>query len=83
MLVIARSSRVDVHLEEVIVTHEFSYTNRVMMESDRAIHPTTDKSIVIHLLENLVQPDSDITQKASTHNLTVEEGCCLIVDGMG
>ena len=79
MLVIAWSSRADVDLEEVIDTHEFSYTNRVLMES---IHPTTDKSTIIYLLENLVQPDSDIILEASAHNLTVEEESCLIVDGM-
>jgi len=82
MLVIARSSRADVDLEEVISTHGFSYTNRVLMEPDGSIHPTIDKSTIIHLLENLVQPDSDITLEASAHNLTVEEEFCLIVDGM-
>jgi len=66
MLVIARSSRADVDLEEVIGTHEFSYTNRVLMEPDGSIHPTTDKSTIIHLLENLVQPDSDITLEATS-----------------
>ena len=65
MLVIARSSRADVDLEEVFGTHEFSF-NRVLMEPDGSIHPTTDKSTIIHLLENLVQPDSDITLEATS-----------------
>ena len=82
MLVIAWSSRADVDLEEVIGPHKFSYTNRVLMEPDGSIHPTTDKSTIIHLLENLVQPDSNITLEASAYNLTVEEECCLVVDGM-
>jgi len=82
MLVIARSSREDIDLEAVIGTHEFAYTNRVLMKPDGSIHPTTDKSTVIHLLENLVQADSDTTQEATTHKPTEEKGCCLIVDGM-
>jgi len=52
------------------------------MEPDGSIHPTTDTSTIIHLLENLVQPDSDITLEASAHNLTVEEECWLIVDDL-
>ena len=53
-------------MEEVIGTHEFSYTNRMLMEPDGSIHPTTDKSTIIHLLENLVQPDSDIALEATS-----------------
>jgi len=51
MLIIPRSSRDVVDLEEVIGKHEFAYSNRVLMEPDGSVHPTTDKSAVIHLLK--------------------------------
>lgn len=82
MLVIARSSRDDIDLEDVIGTHEFAYTNRVLMQPDGSVHPTTDKSTVIHLLENILQPDDNTTQEATTHSTNEEEGFCLAVDGM-
>jgi len=82
MLIIARSSRDVIDLEEVIGTHEFAYTNRVLMKPDGSVHPTTDKSAVIHLLENLVQSDNPTIQAATTQSTNEEEGVCLIVDGM-
>ena len=80
MLVIARSSRDDIDLEEVIGTHEFAYTNRVLMEPDGSIHHTTDKSTVIHLLEEMVKVDGEIFQE--TIHITENDSYCLIVDGM-
>ena len=79
-LVIARSSRDDIDLEEVIGTHEFAYTNRVLMEPDGSIHHTTDKSTVIHLLEEMVKVDGEIFQE--TIHITENDSYCLIVDGM-
>jgi len=52
MLVIARSSREDIDLETVIGTHEFAYTNRMLLQPDGSTYPTTDKSTVIHMLDH-------------------------------
>src|SRR6218665_1836511 len=82
MLVIARSAREDIDLEDVIGTHEFSCTNRVLMGPDGSIHPTTDKSTVIHLLENMVKTNGEMTAYSPTNGTTKNNGCCLIVDGM-
>jgi len=38
--------------------HEFAYTNKVLMAPGGSIHPTTDKSTVIKLLEDLVTNDT-------------------------
>ena len=76
MLLIARSSRDDIDLEKVIGTHEFAHINGTLMRADGSLHPTNDKSSVIHLLEGLVQTNSDdIT--AQKHSMAT-----LIVDGM-
>ena len=40
--VIARSSREDIDLEEVIGTHEFACTNRALMQPDGSLHTTTE-----------------------------------------
>ena len=82
LLVIARSSRESVDLEEVIGMHEFAYTNKVLMAPDGSIHPSTDKSIVIKLLEDLVVNETCQTSAQSTER---EEGSetCLVVEGMG
>ena len=66
LLVIARSSRESVDLEEVIGRHEFAYTNKVLMAPDGSIHPSTDKSIVIKLLEDLVVNETSQTSAQST-----------------
>ena len=81
-LVIARSSRESVDLEEVIGKHEFAYTNTVLMAPDGSIHPSTDKSIVIEILEDLVVNETCQTSEQSTER---EEGSetCLVVEGMG
>ena len=81
MLIIAGSSREDINLEEVIGNHEFAYTNRVLMQPDRSIHPTTDKSAIIHLLENMIQTDVNTTQDDITSNIN-KDGTCLLLDGM-
>ena len=52
LLVIGRSSRENVDLEEVIGMHEFSY-----MALDGSIHTSTDNSIVTQLLEYLIVND--------------------------
>ena len=43
VLVIARSSREEIDLEEVIGTHEFAYTNRTLMIPDGSVHTTTER----------------------------------------
>ena len=81
LLVIARSSRDSVNLEEVIGIHEFAYTNKFLMAPDGSIHATTDKSTVIKLLQDMVEND---TAPAPTLNTGFAEGfeTCLVVDGM-
>ena len=82
LLVIARSSRESVDLEEVIGMHEFAYANKIMMATDGTIHPSTDKSTVIKLLEYLVVNETSGTSAQPTVR---EQGSdrCLVVDGMG
>ena len=74
MLVIARSSREDIDLEEVIGTHKFAYTNRVLMQPDGSVHPTNDKSPAGEHVNT--------TQEATAHGTTEDEGACLVIDGM-
>ena len=52
------------------------------MALDGSIYPTTDKSTVIKLLEDLVTND---TAQTSAQPTEFEEGSetCLVVDGMG
>ena len=52
------------------------------MKSDGLIHPTTDKSTVIHLLEEMVQADGETNEETTTHSITENDGCCLRVDDM-
>ena len=59
LLVIARSSRESINLEEVIGMHEFAYTNQLLMKPDGSIHPTTDKGKVIELLKDLVMDNNN------------------------
>ena len=80
LLVISWSSRESVNLEEVIGMHEFAYTNKVLMASDGSIHPTTEKSTVIKLLEDLVASD---TAQASAQCTESEDRLYLVVDGKG
>jgi len=77
MWVIARSSKEDIDLETVIGTYEFAYTNRNLLQPDGSTYPTTDKSTVIHMLENLVNTDANATPE-----LCEDEPSCLVVDGM-
>ena len=79
MLVIARSSRDDIDLEEVIELRSASLHKRVLMKPG-SIHHTSDKSIIIHLLDGLVNNTGDTT------NAMDDEVCpqiCLVVDVMG
>ena len=76
MLLIARSSRGNIDLERVIGNHEFSHKNAILMQADGTLHPTTDKSSVIHLLEGMVHNEN--------HETLVEEHpmTTLVIDGM-
>ena len=58
------------------------------MEPDGSIHPTSDKGTVIHLLEGLVQDQSDTTDSNNFPQTSAEIAnerntlSCLVVDGM-
>lgn len=80
LLVIARSSREDVDLAKVIGIHEFAYTNNILMQPSGCLHPTNDKSMVIHLLKDLVHTNSN-AEPTATH-MEYEKLRCLVVDGM-
>ena len=82
LLVIDRSSRESVDLGEVIGMHEFAFTNKILMAPDGTIHPSTDKSIVIKLLEYVVVNETSATYAQPTER---EQGSetCLVVYGMG
>jgi len=70
-----------VNLEEVIGMHKFAYTSKVITAPDGSIHPTTNMSTVINLLEDLVDND---TAKASAQPTEFEEraNTCLVVGRM-
>lgn len=80
LLVIARSSRENVDLAKVIGVHEFSYANRILMQPDGNVHPTSDKSTVIQLLKDLVHTDTSAGPTAI--HMATESLVCLVVDGM-
>lgn len=77
LLQVARSPRADIELEQVGSVHEFSYTNGTLMQADGSLHPTNDKSSVIHLLEWLVHINSNET--TVQEHLTL---AALVVDRM-
>ena len=94
LLFIAKLNR-DIDLEEVISNYEFSATNYLIMQPDGSIIMCTNKSELLHILENLSkgssyqEPDtyqepytyqkSDTYQDPDTLNL---EDTVLIIDGM-
>ena len=78
LLLIARSDRENVDLEEVIGQHEFANTNRHLMQPDGSIYPTNDKSNVIQLLKDLFHSDKASTEE-STHG---SSKACLVLDAM-
>ena len=82
LLVIDRSSRESVDLGKVIGMHEFAFTNKILMAPVGTIHPSTDKSIVIKLLEYVVVNETSATSAQPTER---EQGSetCIVVDGMG
>jgi len=51
--------------------HEFAYTNWMRLQPDGSTYPTTDKSTVIHVLENLVKRDGN----AARELLCKDESC--------
>ena len=57
LLVIARASRENIDLEEMIGMQELAYANTVLMTPEGSINPSTDKSTVIDLLEELAVND--------------------------
>ena len=76
LLFIAKSNR-DIDLEEVISNNEFSATNSLIMQPDGSIIMCTNKSELLHILENL--PSESSYQEPDTLNL---ENTVLIIDGM-
>ena len=55
LLMVSRSSRVDVDLKAAINLHELSTVNHLLMSADGKQHPCEDKSQLIHLLEGFPQ----------------------------
>ena len=76
LLFIAKSNR-DIDLEEVVSNHEFSATNSLIMQPDGSIIMCTNKSELLHILENL--PSESSYQEPEALNL---ENTVLIIDGM-
>ena len=76
LLFIAKSNR-DIDLEEVISNYEFSVTNSVIMQSDGSIIICTNKSELLHILEDL--PSQNSYQEPEIINL---DNTVLIIDGM-
>ena len=79
LLIIARSSRA-VDLEEVIGCYELSTTNRTLMKADGSLLPTTGKSIVIALLEELVP--QNLTYQLNENGNDVFSKKCRVIDVM-
>ena len=65
----------------MIGMHELAYTNKLLMAPGGSFYPTTDKSAVIKLHEDVVANDRAYT---SAHSTEVGNGSetCLVVDGM-
>ena len=76
LLFIAKSNRA-IDLEDVISNYEFSVTNFMIMESDGSIIICTNKSQLLHILEDL--PSENIHPNPETMNLN---DTVLIIDGM-
>ena len=74
-LIIAKSSR-EIDLKESVSKYEFCLTNRNLQQADGNVLPTTDKSSIVPLLENL--PKSTGSGSCSISH----QRMCLIVDGM-
>ena len=82
LLIIARSARDAVNLEEVIGIHEFASRNCALMTTDGSVHPTQDKSQIRQLIEELPEViDPSIHAETPTFSLR-DLKSCLIVDGM-
>ena len=88
LLIIARSSRESLDLQDVVGVHELSNTNRTLFQINGMIHPTTDKSSVISLVEDLgkscedIASDSQLELRVESADVQSEPKTCLIVDGM-
>ena len=88
-LLFITESNSDIDLEEVISNYEFSATNSLIMQPDGTIIMRTNKSELLHILENLPKgssyqkPDDyqepDTNQGPDTLNLV---HTVLIIDGL-
>ena len=74
LLVITRSSRA-IDLKEVIGKYEFLTTNQKLMSSDGQLRRCSDKALLMHHLENLVENEQCIIQESLDQT-------CLLFDGM-
>jgi len=81
LLIIARSMR-GVDLQDVIGQYEFTTVNQTVMEPDGSVHPTHDKSDIMHMLEDLVTPDDAQQLPPQTMNEVGQSEKCIIIDGM-
>ena len=67
VFVIARSSREDIDLEEVIGTDGFACTNRELMQPDGSVHTTTERYSDPPAGEHKKQTGVNTTQNGTTH----------------
>ena len=77
LLLIAKSN-CDIDLEDVISNYEFSVTNSVIMQPDGTVIPCTNKSELLHILEDLPSQNSNQEPEIMSLNYTV-----LIIEGYG
>ncbi len=74
LLIVARSSR-EIDLEDVIGKYEFCTNNRILMKTDGTLHPTTNKSQIITVLESMAAQPT--VERDTSSSMT-----CLVIDGM-
>ena len=89
LMVLARLNR-DIDQKLAVGTYEFTLTPRSLFAPDGSVLPCSDKSKLIHALENMVATDTDHADQQeqsdeSTHSRTSHADNCqkiAVVDGM-
>ena len=64
LMVLARSNR-DIGQKQAVGTYEFTLTPRSLFAPDGSVLPCSDKSKLIHALENMVATDTDHAERIS------------------
>ena len=88
-MVLAHSNR-DIDQKLAVGTYEFTLTPRSLFAPDGSVLPCSDKSKLIHALDNMVATDTDHADQQeqpdeSTHSRTSHADNCqkiAVVDGM-